>query len=341
MRPSHRPLRASYWLAGLLGVTFLLRWVYVLDIERSVDTSVWMASTLAVRSYPDKLWTWLNYSDSRPLTVLPLMISNALGFTISYSFTEYLGLVFVLGALTFLYHTFRQFLEPTESLMLIATACLFWSTTWFKDYVAFNSELVSVAGISVAVWGYFRYRASPEKNTGLLVLNGLVLGWLPYVKFQNVPLELVLGAFLSFELLRRRRFGQMALLVGCGILPTILIVGYFGARNQIDVFWKDYFWQYFYYSYTNDFSSLPVSQRFTPWRIARFVYAGSWQSGIYFTGLTGVLAAAGYYGYKTPKKPPTGWLPLLFGLLFWLSCLYAALQAGNFFQHYLIFYLFG
>ncbi len=333
--------RETGWLVGLLATVALLRFPFLADVERNIDTSTWLASVGAVRDFPDKVWVWLNYTDSRPLTVLPLLVVD---FFVkpNYLVAECLALALTLGALVFLHQLFRRFLESAPALLLTAAGGLFWGTVHFGDYVAYNSEQISVLMLTIAVWGYFRYR-DLSKGSGAAVFGlGLLLGCLPYAKMQNVPMGLVIAGFLGGEILRRKRLGQAALLGLGGMLPTAALLGFYASRGVTDVFWNDYFWNYFYYSYTTDYSTLTGSARFSLWRIARYVYGGSWESLGYATALTGVLLAAGIWAFRFGEKStPAVRRAVLFGLVFLAVSLYSVLQAGNFFQHYLSYYFFA
>lgn len=329
------------WLIGLLATVLLLRLPFFADVERNIDTSTWLASVGAVRDFPDKLWVWLNYTDSRPLTVLPLLLAD---FFVkpNYLVAECAALALTLGALFFLHRIVRLFLEPVPALLLTAAGGLFWGTVHFGDYVAYNSEQISVLMLAGAIWGYFRYGNFAGGSGAAVFGLGLLLGCLPYAKMQNVPMGLVVAGFLGWEILRRKRFGQAALLGLGGVLPTGVLLGFYASRGATDVFWNDYFWNYFYYSYTADYSSLTGSARFSLWRIARYVYGGSRESVAYATALTGVLLAAGIWAFRFGKKPaPVVRNAVLFGLVFLAVSLYAVLQAGNFFQHYLSYFFFA
>ncbi|MBC7892044.1 MAG: hypothetical protein H7Y12_07535 [Sphingobacteriaceae bacterium] len=333
--------RETAWLIGLLATVVLLRLPFFADVERNIDTSTWLASVGAVRDFPDKLWVWLNYTDSRPLTVLPLLLVDYF-VKPDYLVAECVALALTIGTLTFLHQTVRRFLEPTSALLLTAAGGLFWGTVHFGDYVAYNSEQISVLMLAGAIWGYFRYGDSSGKSGAAVFGLGLLLGCLPYAKMQNVPMGLVITGFLGWEILRRKRFGQAALLGLGGVLPTATILGIYASRGATEVFWNDYFWNYFYYSYTADYSSLTGTARFSLWRIARYVYGGSRESVGYATALTGGLLAAGVWAFRFGKKPtPAVRRAMVFGLVFLAVSLYAVLQAGNFFQHYLSYFFFA
>jgi len=333
--------RETVWLLGLLATVALLRLPFFADVERNIDTSTWLASVGAVRNFSDKLWVWLNYTDSRPLTVLPLLVVDFFVKS-NYLVAECAALALTIGALAFLHRIFRQFLEPAPAVLLTAVGGLFWGTVHFGDYVAYNSEQISVLMLAGAIWGYFRY-GNLAGGSGAAVFGlGLLLGCLPYAKMQNVPMGLVIAGFLGWEILRWKRFGEAVWLGLGGVLPTAALLGFYASRGATEVFWNDYFWNYFYYAYTTDYSSLTGYARFSPWRIARYVYGGSQESLGYATALTGGLLAAGVWSFRFGKKAtPAVRSAVLFGLVFLAVSLYAVLQAGNFFQHYLSYFFFA
>ena len=178
--------KADILLFTLLIFTFLLRLPYVLDIEVNVDTSTWLSSLISIQHYPDRLWTFFNYTDSRPLTVLPLILISWLGVHVNYYTSECVGIIFWLSTVFFLFKTLNLYLAKSYSLIISWGLCLFIGTMFLSDYTSYNSEQSGILLLTVATYGYLRYLSSKEKHGFSIILIGLILGSLPYVKFQNV-----------------------------------------------------------------------------------------------------------------------------------------------------------
>lgn len=329
--------RAIVYLFLLLTVTFLVRLPYVVDVELNIDTSTWLSAVIAIKHYPDQLWTFLNYTDSRPLTVLPLLIVSFLGIHTGYYVSECVGIIFWLGSVFFLFKTLNLFLTKQASLLICWGLCLLIGTMYLSDYTSYNSEQVGILMLSAAVYGYTSYLKKIHNSYLLILGTGFILGNLPFVKFQNVPMGLLIAGFFLFEIINRKEWKKAFLLITGGILPALLINIYYISQGKLEMFWNNYFWNYFYYSYTTQFSSVPIGERFNPIRVTKFIY-NSQNSRVYLLTVTALIIACLATVYKSvfSVKNPVRTV-LLFGFLFILVSLYSLFQSGNSFQHYRLY----
>ena len=322
------------WLIATLAVVTALRLPYLRDVEPNPDASTWLATALTVRLHPDPLFTLLTHADARPLTVLPLVLAQALGMPFGYAGAELVGLLAWLGTLAGVHGLLRLQFSEKESLLGTWVLGLFVSTTGFPDHVGYNSEHVAVLLLTLGTLGVLRLAKADRVRPWQTALLGLMLGFLPFEKFQAVPMGLVLAAFAAWELGRRRAWGALGALVAGGLLPTVLVVGMLATWGHVDVFLNTYLGHYFRYSLTQDYSGLSAAERFSPWRAARFVF-GNWQAVFYLAGqvVALVLGLA-----MRPRREGTGaaffWKNTVLSLLLLAVSAYAVLQAGNDFTHY-------
>jgi hypothetical protein len=339
----HKIKTVNWLLVGLMVGVFLLRWSNMTPREPNIDTSTWLAGVISIDKSSDPIWTWLNYTDGRPLTVVPLLIANALGFDATYPVAEGVGIVCWLFTLIILYQTLRWLsLSALRALTVVLPLLTWLGTTAYHDHLAYNSEAVSVlmltAGISAYVYAFHR-RDLPAGNRQLSVvfwlILGIGLGLLVYAKFQNVPMGLVIAAFLAYELIIQKGWKSLCWLVVGGFMPTVVVNVYFAMRGEFDTFWNNYFWYYFYYGYSEEFSKLPVWKRFSPWRVGslmwqsyaiRFVFGG-WCLAV-FVGFLGTVKKLSLDRFNRL---------LLFAVTFLVVTFYAILQSGNPYTHYTLF----
>ncbi|MCF2446406.1 hypothetical protein L0657_20780 [Dyadobacter sp. CY345] len=329
--------KADKYFIGLLILTFLLRLPYFLNIEVNVDTSTWLSSLIAINYYPDWLWIFFNFTDSRPLTVFPLIIISWLGVSVNYYTSECLGVILWLGSLFFLFKTLNLYLDKSASLIISWGLCLFVGTMFLPDYTSYNSEQLGILMLTGCTYGYMRYLSHKKTHYISIGFTGLILGSLPFVKFQNVPMGFLIAAAFLLEILLRKEWGNVMLFIFGGILPTLIVNIYYLSENKLMVFWNNYFWNYFYYSYTTQFSNVPISERFNPIRILNFIYYSA-NSRIYMFSATFVIIAAVIscsktFSFWTLKNKKT----ITFCVLFLLISLYSVLQSGNSFQHYRLY----
>lgn len=327
---------AAVVMAIMLALVWAARIPFLRDREYDIDTSTWLSAVLAINHYPDKLWTLLNYTDARPLTVFPLVAGSWLGMPVNYTSAEIIGLILWTGTLLCLYQICK--LLAGKSLSLVMT----WSLALFLGiichiFAAYNSEHNSIfmvtAGVALFLMYFYRRWTSPV----VAGATGILLGSLIYAKFQNAPMGLLTGAFLLLAMAQRKDWRNMAALFAGCVLPTILVNVFYGMRGKVDVFWNNYFWNYFYYSFTTQFSSMPIAERFSPGRVLRFIFYAT-SSGVYVLTLAALAVALPVLSFKRWSSGfKVNWMPFVFTFLLLLLSIYAVLQSGNNFEHYKLF----
>ncbi|WP_025765135.1 hypothetical protein [Dyadobacter tibetensis] len=332
-----RSATANLILVALVLLTFLSRYCYMSDVEPNVDTSTWLASTLSLSALPDKLWLLLNYTDSRPLTVLPIWLSYSLGAPLTYTMAEIVGLIFWLISIVFFYRSLCLFIHPSIGLLLVWSICLLIGTTSYNDHIAYNSEHLSILVLTMCSYGYLKMEKTGSITIPAAVLLGGALGSLLYIKFQNVPMGLVIAGMSLISIIQLKKWSTAMLFILSGLMPTILINIYFLAKGKLNDFWVNYFWNYFYYSYSTQFQSMPVEGRFNPFRIFSFILYSS-HSRFFFIGLLlALLVVSIWRGTTFKRSTDFSRTNKKFAALMLLSSLYACLQAGNNFGHYVLY----
>lgn len=321
------------WLLATLVVVAVLRLPCLRDVEPNPDASTWLAASLTVLRRPDPLLTLLTYADARPLTVLPLVLAQAAGVPFGYAGAEAVGLLCWLGTLAAVYRLFRFQFSGPESLLGAWVLALFVGTTNFPDHVGYNSEHLAVLMLALGTCGALAVRTKTVQPWQAALL-GLLLGFLPFEKFQAVPMGLVLAAFAAWALARRRAWTALGALVAGGVVPTALVVGTMAGAGRLDAFLDTYLGHYFSYSFTQEHSRLSAAERFSPVRAGRLVF-GNWQVVFYLAGQALALVLGLILLFRRKRSVPSFFREnlVLSGLLLVASG-YAVLQAGNDFVHY-------
>jgi hypothetical protein len=327
---------AALMIAAMLLLTWAVRIPFLRDREYDIDTSTWLSAVIAINHYPDKLWTLLNYTDGRPLTVFPLLAGSWAGMPVSYTSAEIIGLLLWTGTILLLYQICKLFAGKNTSLVMTWSLALFLGTVC-HIFAAYNSEHNSIFMVTAGVALFFLYFYRRWTSPAVATATGILLGSLIYAKFQNAPMGLLTGAFLLLAMGQRKDWRNMAaLLAGC-LFPTVFVNVFYGFRGKLDVFWNNYFWNYFYYSFTTQFSSMPIAERFSPARAIRFIFYAT-SSGIYVSILFALAVALPVLTFKRWSSGfKTNWIPFVFTFLFLLLSIYAVLQSGNNFEHYKLF----
>lgn len=323
-------------ISAMLLLVWAVRIPFLRDREYDIDTSTWLSAVIAINHYPDKLWTLLNYTDARPLTVFPLLAGSWAGMPVNYKSAEIIGLLLWTGTLLLLFQLCKLFAGKNVSLVLTWSLALFLGTVC-PIFAAYNSEHNSIFMVTAGVALFFLYFYRRWTSPAIAAATGLLLGSLIYAKFQNAPMGLLTGAFLLLTMAKRKDWsGAAALLAGC-LFPTIFVNIFYGLRGKLDVFWNNYFWNYFYYSFTTQFSSMPIAERFSPIRAIRFIFYAT-SSGIYVFTLAALALSLPVLSFKKWRSElKINGIPFVFAFLFLLLSVYAVLQSGNNFEHYKLF----
>jgi hypothetical protein len=334
-----RELRAKD-AAVIVAIMLLLVWIVRIPFlrirEYDIDTSTWLSAVIAINHYPDKFWTLLNYTDARPLTVFPLLAGSWAGMPVDYTSAEIIGLFLWTGTLLLLYQICKLFAGRNVALVVTWSLALFLATIC-HIFAAYNSEHSSIFMVTAGVALFFLYVYRRWTSPAVAAVTGVLLGSLIYAKFQNAPMGLLTGAFLLISMANRKDWRNMIALVSGCLLPTVVVNVFYGFHGKMDVFWNNYFWNYFYYSFTTQFSSMPIAERFSPGRIARFIFYAT-SSGIYVSTLVAMAVALSVLAFKRLRQEiKSNWLPFAFSFLLLLLSIYAVLQSGNNFEHYKLF----
>lgn len=332
-----KSFRINWVVFGLMACLVVGRWAIISNGEYDEDESTWIASALTVIQSTQKWWTLFNYSDSRPLTVLPLVAAYLLGFQKSYFIAKTVGVLFWAGSIFLLFKTFSLFIKPFKALWYIFPLTIYLTTTWNPAFVSYNSEHVCIFLLTLGLWLYCRMERSVYSGQWQVFTLGFVLGLLPFAKFQAIPPGLVTAAFALELLITQKKRLPVFLLIAGGVFPTLSVNIFYYYHHDIDAFWQDYFWNIFFYSYTTTFSKLPLIERFNPGKGLHFLFYSK-HIMLYFAGqFTLVIGGLMSLFMNSGSTKNFSNRLLYFGILYLLSSVYAVLQSGNFFMHYLLF----
>ncbi|WP_421829386.1 hypothetical protein [Larkinella sp.] len=336
--PDSRPRLSG---RSILGISFLLfigiRLLYAPNREQNVDTSTWIATALTVGQAGDPLSTLLNYSDGRPLAVLPLAIAELVGIPLNYRITDFMGVLLWCLTLWLFWRILKKYLAEETAVVLVWFPILIISTVFNHDFASYNTEIM---GNLWLITGLFWILNLNIRSMGSVLALGFWLGCLPFVKFQTVPMGVVFGLFCLWKLYQARRWTAIPGLVGGALMPVLLLLLYYGSRGDLDSFWGDYFSNYFVYSYTTQYSALSTGDRFSPVRVVRYLFH-SYQLGLFWVGVFGGILLGVWRLVRRPVFRSTDQTERLWLGAFWLvASFYAALQAGNNYTHYLLFLVF-
>lgn len=316
------------WLVGSQLLCVLIwQLTYIRNEEYNVDESTWMASALAVLHEENFASALLTHTTARPITVLPLLILDQLRVPLDFYSVKVLALVFILITLLLTYLSLRNLTTNWLATLFIFPLVVFYLTVQYDDFLAYNSELVCTVLVTSGVWLYSLIVGKRDRPWSLMGA-GLLMGLVPFAKFQAIPGTLVVAGFCLYALIRQRRFGSAFFVTAAGFLPLVAASGYCLLTGQMTVLTRDYFLYYFHYSY--QYSLTSFSERFAPSTILHY-YQRQSTAAVYWFGLLMLIGI----GVWPSRRIPGRWssTTLMAGLL-WIISIYETIQSGTNYEHY-------
>lgn len=318
-----------------LVILITVRWQYQIPSELDVDTSTWISSAISTAQSEHPLWTLLNFSDSRPLAVLPLAIVEMAGVKVDWALADGIGVILWIATLIFVFLIFKNWFSSAKSLLFTAPLLLFQTTHLWPGFMTYNSEHLCILMLTVGFWGIVKIQER-VLSPWVYLLLGFWLGLLPFAKFQIIPMGLVLALFAGFFLMNAKQWIRLAFFAIGGFLPVLLANWYYYQYDHIETFWNDYFWNYYYYSFSTVYSKLDTTYRFSPLTMGRAIFRPI-STRVFWIVQISLILAGGIswirdFSRRVAVSASMIWLSIAFALV----SLYAVLQAGNPFDHYLL-----
>ncbi len=330
------PLPAAAWLqtrpGWLFGAQLLLVLVWqfsrIRNQEYNVDESTWIANALAVMAEPDFAASLLTYTTARPMTVLPLLLLAKLHLPISYVYIKVVSLLFIALSVLLTYRTLRHLTNARLAVLFCFPLMVFYAAIQFDDFLAYNSELVCNVCVVAGVWLYSRIARQHDRLWHITGV-GLLLGLLPFVKFQAIPGGLVVAVLCLYTLVQQGRLRAAGVLIIAGLFPLVATALYCLLTDQLTILVRNYFLYYFHYSY--QYSNVPLEERMAPRNII-YYYRRQYTFAAYWIGLLLLMGLGVWYSRKRPFR----WsAPVVFLTLLWAVSIYETIQAGTYYEHYL------
>ncbi|HET7535002.1 MAG TPA: hypothetical protein VFJ90_01010, partial [Candidatus Didemnitutus sp.] len=201
-----RPSRWTRWcrnspvvFGGLLLLTMIAwRWPAVLHYKTvNPDEPQFLAGAITLLSN-GRFW-WGDPTTSGPLVVLPLALPGLFGLPVNYETGRIVALLLEWGVVFLAYLTMRHTHgDPRARLQILPLAALMVFLL-FWDFVPYCSELSPLFLCALATWlGVTAFSSEGQvRSRGRLGTAGLVLGLLPFSKFQVLPLGAAIGLSLT------------------------------------------------------------------------------------------------------------------------------------------------
>jgi len=302
----------------------VLRLPYASGLELNPDESLWIADGITLQRDPIY---WQSVESMRVLTILPLLLIPIFNATINYGTVKVLGSILMALSGVFLYKSFLNLFRDSIARLIVLPYVIWLALITYKDYVAYNSELVVIFFLSLSLFLYSKAVHNQVSKKGLyLYLLGFVLGCIPFAKLQAGPIALSIALL---ALLSTKPKKLMYLIAG-GISFPILLLLYLLVFDLLDEFALNFAKNIFYASHKD----LSLFEKLGLFQKAFFQY---FDSCIYFTWQLNIGAAA-IIGLTILRKRVTLFDLKLIGLgvIATLVSVYTFIQPAHKFAHYLL-----
>ncbi|WP_234736827.1 hypothetical protein [Tellurirhabdus bombi] len=328
-------------LVWVLGGIFMLRLPSLALPAQNTDEGQWIASVGTLIADP-RFWLSVDGTTSGPLNVYPLTIPYLFGLSIDYATIRLVGLLALLGAVGFLFGTFRHLFGKAVARLAVLPMAVVLAFMPQGDGLGYNSEHFPMLLLAAAIFLLSKEpildqdsRRSEPIGAFQTALLGFVLGCVPYTKLQAIPLALVLaaGALLLVSYAAPERWKRLGWLVLGGLLPSILVVIYLAYTDNFEFFWKSFILANLGYAEKGSFGRGVDSWSDKLMYLLPLIYSGLASSKWFFACLP-ILVVGGFLLFFQRRLRPVQRLVLAFLLLWLVTAIYSTLKPGNRFYHY-------
>ena len=334
------PSRRSDFFYLLVLATFLLalRWPVLALGDLEGDESV--AVSAALTRYLDPAFGVRLFTGSAgPLLTYPVAAVGLFGIRIDYGAAKLISLLLTMGSSALLYLALRTLGEARTARVAMLPLLFFLgmsNTGWTLSYC--SEQWINLLVISM-IYCLLRLGQRIGREGANLCAIGLALGLIPLVKWQGMPMAALAAAWAAVIVARRRlREGAGLGRLAAGLLP-LAVLGLAPILAWCVILWSVGSLGFFYQTY---FSGLftQATSRFSTTMVQRMMALPEWGITPYpmarlflaMTVLFWVPAVILLCFVRRPRRPS---LDLALAALYLVVSVYAVLQPGGGFAHYM------
>jgi len=326
------------YLVALALFLFALRWPVLALGDLDGDESVAVSAALT-RFLDPAFGVTLFTGSAGPLLTYPVSALGLLGIRIDYGASKLVSLLLITASSGVLYLALRTFSEGRTARIALLPLLAFLglgNTRWTMSYC--SEQWINFLVISML---YFLLRLDRRigREPANLAGIGLALGLIPLVKWQGIPMAALVAScaiVIAWKRCLRERAGLGGLAVRLlplavlGLAPLLVWCGILWSFGGLGFFFESYFVALFTQATSRFHTTMLERLMALPeWGLSTFPLARSFLS---MTALFGVPAAIALCFVRRARRLR---LELALAALYLVISLYAALQPGGLFTHYL------
>lgn len=216
-------------------------------VELNPDESQLMVQALR---YADDMLPWrsVDGTTSGPLNSWFVLLVRTLGLPFTYSCLHAVSALLLGVIVATSYLTVRLFSPMRQAVWVGFVGTLAVAFSSAGDFMHFSTEHVPATMLAAATYGCVWVLKKNTPTLPVLLVAAFLAGLVPWAKLQGVPVAGIVGAFALWLAVRRDGdssgpLGPLvrgALVVGAGLLPSLLILVPVWRGGVLSTFWDSY-----------------------------------------------------------------------------------------------------
>ena len=331
----------------------LLRWPMLSLVDSNPDESTAISGAMTLVSDP-VFWRSVDGGSQGPIVHYLLLLPKLFLMRIDFGAAKLVGLGLNIFTTLFFFSFFKNILGQKLARISVLPLAVSIGLLTQADFIAYNSEHAVLLFISLSLYLMTKLlHADERRSLRIAATLGVVLGCIPFVKLQGVPMALVV-ALSAYGVLFFRSKGHAAehpflpyvLLTLGGFIPLMIEISLLSVTGTFGYFWDNYILGNLSYSSRNDNGMMLTKfirfARFSifPEDYIRPVKPGFYQISDFFQvvgTLSGVALIFQLLRWRYLKLRHLSLLVL--SIAIGAAGFYAVAQPGNLFPHYLLLLL--
>ena len=319
---------------GFKNYLFILIFVNIIIIrlpgvsipQLHLDEAEWMITAITFIENPI-VWVETHLTNTRPLTVLPLITIGAIGLPIDYGTTRLVGILMNCALVYFIYKTLQNYFEDRLSIILCIPVISMLSLFTLWDYIAYNSEIPCILAIAISIYVLTKNLLTDKQ----VLVTGIIVGSIPHIKEQAVPTAVIL--FVLFLIKIKNSKSYLKFYLACIIFPNLIYFGTILYNDDLKGFWLrlNMMLSYSQNGLTEDINNPDAINKFT--EVVKSIYSVI-DTQAYFFMWTSVTIVLIFLNYRRRLLKTKDQITLIILLLIILYTIYKPVET---YPHYILF----
>ncbi|MRS62537.1 hypothetical protein [Larkinella terrae] len=317
--------RNQFLFLFLISITILFfRLPNTILPEQNIDESVYITGAGVMLNDP-AVWKSFDCLTVGPIHSYLLSISYWIFGSINYASIRLLGILFCsIPSLFCLYFALNFLYGKPVAYCISLGYGLFNAVLTTFDFIGYSSELFPHFLLSLEFLCFSAILAGRSINYAYVLC--FIAGMMPYAKLQAVLIAGLLVVFLFIEIRNQLTVQRIIGLIGCGLVPSVILLVYLYSQSLINDFYQSYL--LFNIEYSGSLTDLKLG-------LVPQLIIDSPETMPFFVAISLIILCLSIY--LLTRNSISQKRRLTYSLLILFICWYSIIKPGQSFNHYLIF----